>query len=183
MKTEIFIKELVKDKNIGAITSTSGHIVQKIIEIINFSDADVLIEYGPGNGTITRILLNNMKQKAVLYVFETNNNFINDLAKIKDKRLVIINDDAENAEYILKNKYQVEKVDYIISTIPFTFIEQRKRKRIVYRSFSLLKKNGRFITYQYSWLILNLLKKQFKNVQWKLVLLNIPPAYIMCGIK
>lgn len=183
MKTEIFIKKLVKDKNIGAITSTSGHIVKKIVEIINFAVADIIIEYGPGNGAITRTLLNNMKPNAILYVFETNKYFINDLAKIIDKRLIIINDDAEHARYVLNNRYNIEKADYIISTIPFTFIETKKRRRIIYKSFSLLKKNGLFITYQYSWFILNLIKKQFKNVQWKFVLLNIPPAHIMYGIK
>lgn len=183
MKTELYIKELVKDKKVGAITSTSDYVVKKLIEKINFKNAEIIIEYGPGNGVITKILLDNMKHDAVLYVFETNENFINDLSQIKDNRLKIINDDAENAKNIIKNKYKIEKVDYIVSTIPFTFIEKRKRKRIINNSFMLLKDKGRFITYQYSLLIFNLIKWKFKSVQWKFVLLNLPPAFIIYGIK
>ena len=183
MKTKLYIKELVKDKNVGAVTSTSEHVVKKLVEKINFKNAEIIVEYGPGNGVITRILLDNMKPNAGLYVFETNKNFIDNLSQIKDNRLFIINDDAENAKFILKNKYQVESVDYIISTIPFTFIEKRKRRKIIYKSFSLLNESGRFITYQYSWLIFNLIKRRFKSVQWKFVLLNLPPAFIIYGIK
>jgi len=183
MKTEFYIKELVKDKNVGAITSTSHPVVKKLIEKINFKNSEIIVEYGPGNGVITRILLDNMKPNAALYVFETNENFIYDLSEIKDNRLFIINDDAENAKYVLKNRYKIERVDYIVSTIPFTLIDNNKRRRIINNSFILLKEKGRFITYQYSLLIFNLIKRQFKSVQWKLVLLNLPPAFIIYGIK
>ena len=183
MKTELYIKELVKDRKVGAITSTSVHVVKKIIAKINFNKAEIIVEYGPGNGAITKILLDNMKPNAALYVFETNKCFIDDLSEIKDKRIFIINDDAENAKFILKNKYQIERVDYIVTTIPFTFIEKQKRKRIINKSFSLLNDKGRFITYQYSLLIFNMIKLKFKSVQWKFVLLNLPPAFIMYGIK
>jgi len=183
MKTKLYIKELVKDKNVGAVTSTSDHVVKKLIEKINFKNTETIVEYGPGNGVITRILLNNMKPNATLYVFETNENFIIDLSKIKDSRLFIINDDAENAKQVLESKYQIKKVDYIVSTIPFTLIDNKKRKSIINDSFILLKEKGRFITYQYSLLIFNLIKWKFKSVQWKFVLLNLPPAFIIYGIK
>ncbi|PIX35625.1 MAG: SAM-dependent methyltransferase [Bacteroidetes bacterium CG_4_8_14_3_um_filter_31_14] len=183
MGLKLFINEFINDKNVGAVAPTSNHLTQKIITKINFENVSTIVEYGPGNGVITRILLDKMKPDAMLYVFETNNIFFNNLSEIKDKRLVIINDDAENAKNILKNSYQIEKVDYIISTIPFTFIEKRKRKRIIYKSFVLLNEKGMFITYQYSWLIFNLIKKQFKKAQWKLVLLNLPPVFIIEGIK
>ena len=57
MKTKLYIKEFVKDKNVGAITSTSDHVVKKIIEKIDFIKAEKIVEYGPGNGVITRLLL------------------------------------------------------------------------------------------------------------------------------
>ena len=183
MKTKFYIKEFVKDQNVGAITSTSDHVVKKIIEKIDFIKAEKIVEYGPGNGVITRLLLDNMNPGAVLYVFEKNETFIDGLLEFKDKRLVIIHADAEFAESILKILYKVERVDYIISTLPFTFLKKPKRRRIIYKSFALLNKNGRFITYQYSWLIFNLIKSKFRNVKWTIVLLNLPPAIIIDGVK
>jgi len=183
MKTELYIRELVKDRNVGAIISTSNPVVEKIINKINFENAEIIVEYGPGNGVITRILLDNMKSNAALYVFETNENFIEALNRIRDNRLFIIKDDADNAKHVLESKYQIERVDYIVSTIPFSFIDNNKKRRIINNSFMLLRKKGRFITYQYSLLIYNLIKWRFGSAQWKLVLLNLPPAFIIYGIK
>ena len=183
MRTKSLIKEFSKDKNVGAIASNSKHIVEKLIDKINFDTAGIIVEYGPGDGIITRMLLDNMKPDAALYVFESNLTFTNQLSEIKDKRLFIINDDAEYAKQILKSRYNIESVDYIISTIPFTLIEKRKRRRIIFKSHTLLNEKGRFITCQYSWFIFNLIKEKFRNTEWEFVLFNLPPSFIMVGLK
>ena len=179
----LLLKRFLKDKHVGAIFQSSEIIVKKIIEKIDFQKAKIIVEYGPGKGMITKKLLDNMHNDAALFVFETNEYFINDLHQIKDKRLIIINAGAENAKLVLKNRYKTDSVDYIISTIPFTFLDRRTRRRIIYRTFTLLNEKGRFITYQYSWLIFHLINRKFKKANWKFVLLNIPPAIIFEGIK
>ncbi len=183
MKEIFLVNELIKDKNVGALISTPAHVTKLLINKIDYDKAKVILEYGPGNGAITKHLLERMSLDSFLFVFETNVQFINELLKIEDKRLIIINTDAEKAQMILKNRYKIEKVDYIISTIPFTLINRRKRRRIVFRSFSLLKERGKFITAQYSWLIYNLIKKQSSEISIKPILLNIPPTFIIKGIK
>ncbi len=180
---KILIKEFVKDKKVGAAFSSSKHIVKKLLSNINFKEAEILVEYGPGKGVITKKLLEQMYEGSVLYVFETNEAFLKELTNIDDKRLVIINADAQKAQTILKNRYKIEKVDYIISTIPFTFIDRRKRKRIITKTFNLLNKNGKFITYQYSGLIYRLIKHKFIQTQRFISFLNMPPAIIFIGIK
>ncbi len=183
MKNTILIKEFLKDKKVGAVMSSSKNIVKKITNELDFGKADVIVEYGPGKGTVTTQLLNNMKESAILFVFETNQQFINDLMSINDKRLVIIHADAEGARTILKNRYKIEKVDYVISTIPFTFLNRRKRKRVITKTYNLLKENGKFITYQYTGLIYELLKQTFGQTQRIVALINIPPAIIFIGIR
>lgn len=183
MKTKLLIKEFVQDKNVGAIASTSSRIVEQIIDKINFENAEIIVEYGPGKGVITKMILDNMKPDAVLYVFEANKNFIDLLHEINDRRLFIINDDAVNANQILLNDYNIDGVDYIISTIPFTLIEKTKRSRIISRSFNLLKRRGQFITYQYSWLIFSMIKQKFKSATWELSLFSLPAGIIMVGEK
>jgi phospholipid N-methyltransferase len=179
----LLLKSFIKDKHVGAIFPSSKLIVKKIIDKIDFQKAKIIVEYGPGKGVITKKLLDNMHDDASLFVFETNEQFINDLFQIKDRRLIIINTSAENARLVLKNRYKTERVDYIVSTIPFTFLDRRMRRRIIYRTFTLLNEKGRFITYQYSWLIFHLINRKFKKANWKFVLLNIPPAIIFEGIK
>jgi len=183
METNLLLKEFIKDNKVGAVVETSRYVTRKLIEKINFQQAEVIVEYGSGKGVITKILLDNMGPNTILFAFETNENFIRNLTEIHDSRLIVVNNDAESAKTILKNKYQIELVDYIISTIPFSLIEKHKRNRIINNSYKLLKEAGYFITYQYSWFILNLIKKKFNSVNWKLVLLNFPPAVIIDGTK
>lgn len=179
----LLLKRHLKDKHRGAILPSSKMIVQKTIEKIDFQKAMIIIEYCPGQGVITKKLLENMLADASLFVFETNEHFINDLLQLKDKRLIIINSEAENAQIILKNRYKVEQADYIISTVPFTLYNRHKRKRIIYKSYALLRGNGKFITSQYSWLIYNLIKKKYAEATLTARLLNFPPAFIIEGIK
>ena len=183
MLEKILINEFIKDKNVGAITSTSGYITKKMLSKIDFDNAKVIVEYGSGKGVITKYLLSQMKEDATLFAFETNERFVNDLSKINDKRLTIINSDAEKAQLTLKNEHQTEEVDYIISTIPLTFIDRKKRRRIIFRSYTLLKEKGKFITYQYSWMIYHLIKNRFSASSIKIKLFNIPPAFIIEGTK
>ena len=183
MTEKILIKEFIKDKNVGAITSLSKNVVLKIVNELDFENADVIVEYGPGKGIITMQLLKSMKSDAILFVFETNKQFISDLMNISDKRLIIINADAEDARLILKKRYKIEKVDYVISTIPFTFLDRRKRKRIITKTHNLLKENGKFITSQYTGLIYQLLKQKFRQTQRFAALINLPPAIILIGIR
>lgn len=165
------------------MNKTTEIIVKKIIEKIDFQKAKIIVEYGQGKGVITKKLLDNMHDDATLFVFETNEHFINDLLQIKDNRLIIIKTGTENAKLVLKIRYKIKSVDYIISTIPLTFLDRRMRKRIIYKTFTLLNEKGRLITYQYSWLIFHLINRKFKKANWKFVLLNIPPAIIFEGIK
>ncbi len=175
------IKKLVENINIGAITS--NQVIRKILSKIDFNDANTIVKYGVGNGLITKALLSKMKEDAVLIVFETNNNLISNLSKIDDNRLIIINADAEKAKNILKDKFNIELVDYIISTIPFTFIDRKKSRRIIYRSHALLNKKGKFITHHNSRLMFHLIKKLFSKSNIRPVLINIPPRVVVEGVK
>ncbi|MBL7911785.1 MAG: hypothetical protein JNJ41_12075 [Bacteroidia bacterium] len=183
MKNKLFISEFLHDRKIGAVAPTSKYLANEIIKKINFKNAHTITEYGPGDGIITKLILENMSQDAKLFVFETNLNFIEKLIYINDSRLIVIKEDAENTMEILKYKYNIEEVDCIISTIPFSLIKKDKRIKIINDSFKLLKKDGQFITYQYSWLILNLIKQNFKYVKWGFVVLNFLPVVLINCIK
>jgi phospholipid N-methyltransferase len=183
MTEKILIKEFIKDKKVGAAFSTTKHVIKKMLGNIDFDKANLLVEFGPGKGVITTHLLERMHKDSVLFVFETNEMFIKELLNIRDERLVIINEDAEYARTIIKNRYKISKVDYVISTIPFTFFDRRKRKRVITKTYNLLNENGKFVTCQYSGLIYQLIKQNFYQTRVIVALINIPPVIIFTGIK
>ena len=163
--------------------TTTKNMVKRIIAKIDFDNAGIIVQYGAGNGTITKMLLENMKPKSILFVFETNKSMIDELLQINDKRLIIVNGGAEHANIILKNRYKIESVDFVVSTIPFTFIDRRKRRRIINRTHSLLNKKGGFLSFYQSWLIFSLTARKFQKVNWKMALLNLVPTLIITGTK
>ena len=183
MTEKILIRDFIKDKKVGAVFSTGKHVIRKMLENIDFDRAKLLVEYGPGKGVITTHLLERMQKDAVLFVFETNEGFINELLKITDKRLVIINEDAEYARTILKNRYKISEVDCVISSIPFTFFDRMKRRRVISKTYKLLNESGKFITYQYTRLIYQLIKQKFHQTRVMATVINIPPAFIFIGTK
>ncbi len=70
MSEKILINELIKDRKVGAIASTSNQLTKRMLNKIDFEKATVLVEYGPGKGIITKQLLNLMRKDTTLFVFE-----------------------------------------------------------------------------------------------------------------
>ncbi|HBX66544.1 MAG TPA: hypothetical protein DEG32_10465, partial [Balneolaceae bacterium] len=97
MKNTIsFLKSFATDKDVASITPSSQYCVRKLCEHIDFKATKTIVEYGGGTGVFTKHFLKKMSPDAQLFVFETNDNFINTLSKIDDDRLTIFPDSVEN---------------------------------------------------------------------------------------
>ncbi len=149
MATVRYIKNFIRDRNVASITPTSRVSVEKICRKINFDTAEVIVEYGPGGGVFTRHILQNLSPSGRLVAIEKNENFYNHLKRaIHDPRFSLVQDTAENVESVLAN-LGIQKVDAVISGIPFSFFEDPLRARIVNNTKAVLKPGGKFIIYQF----------------------------------
>jgi len=76
-------------------------------------------------------------------------------------------------------------VNLVISSIPFSILKPAERERIVDNTFKILEESGKFIVFQYSPILLNLLNKYFvrKKINTQFELRNIPPMFIMTAEK
>jgi phospholipid N-methyltransferase len=140
------------------------------------------VEYGPGNGVITIELLKRMKPTAKLFAIETNEDFLNELHGIQDKRLTIIGGSASDAGALLA-AYNVSTADCVLSGIPFTFLKPELRNAIVFQAQQLLKPGGKFILYQHSALMRKYLKTHFGNAGVSVEVRSIPPMFILVANK
>ena len=151
MKTFIYLKNLVTDGYVASVTPTSRFGVDRVCNKIDFSRANLIVEYGPGTGAFTLPLLRNMGKKSKLIAIERNPSFCRYLKKhIKDPRLLVFQDSAENVLDILKtcNGSKDLQADYIISGIPFSFLPRNTKTEILENSYSALKTGGKFLAYQ-----------------------------------
>ncbi len=175
----LFFSSFMKyPKEIGSIVPSSKFMINELLKNIDFKNARYIAEYGPGTGCITNEILKKARKDAKLLCFEINKEFCNYLKKsVSDKRLIIINDSAENIKKYLK-KFNVPKIDYVVSGLPFSSLNANEKRIIIKETKNTLKSNGKFVIYQF----LNSLKKYlysyFPKISVKFVALNIPPCFV-----
>ncbi|MGL5615044.1 MAG: class I SAM-dependent methyltransferase [Sarcina sp.] len=177
-----FVKEFIKNpQNVGAIAPSGKQLAEKMVESIDFENCKCIVEYGPGTGAFTEKLLARMSDNTILIALEVNEEFCNELKEKygHKKNFKIIKDGAENLDKYLK-EYDVERVDYIISGLPFTSLDKSISEAILNKTKEIVNRDkAKFITFQYSLVKIGLFKKYFNSIDKDRVMVNIPPAYVL----
>ena len=179
-----FLKTYFKErKQVGALAPSSRFLVKKMCKKIDFNHVKNIIELGPGTGVFTKEILKRANTDTKIFVFELNEDFYNLLkGKFTDDRIILLNRSAEHIEDILA-EYGVEKVDAILSSLPLAVIPSEIKKNILDSAYSVLKKGGIYVQYQYTLNAKKLLEQRFGKLKLSFTALNVPPAFIYRGIK
>lgn len=168
---------------VGAMAPSSRFLTEKMLDNVSFNESKVFIELGPGTGVITKRIIERMPEDGILLVFELNSEFYQALEqKIDDPRVKLIHDSAEHIEKYLE-KFQLEYVDAVISSLPLAVFSHELRSNIVHAAMKSLKSNGKYIQFQYSLQSKNFLKKMFDTVTIDFTPLNFPPAFVYTCTK
>ena len=177
MGTLTYLKSFLKDKNVASVTPSSRRCVKHVVRKMDLSRPVVVVEYGPGTGVFTRYMLSKMQHDALLIAFETNPDFVAKLRAIDDLRLDVRHDSVEHVKELLGAQF-MGKVDYIVSGIPFSFLEEDQKRDLLSQSRELLREGGTFLAYQTSKHLKEPLREAFGNVKTEFELFNIPPMVI-----
>lgn len=179
-----FLKIALKDHQIGAMTRSSKYVVRAVVKGFPKLPLKRVLEYGPGDGVVTREILKRMPKDGEIIAIETNPVFIKVLKAINDPRLKVINGKAQKILLDMRRDNRSD-IDLVVSSIPLTILDPDERETIVADTSKILKENGRFIVFQYSPLLLKVLSKYFnkKNIKTRFEIRNVPPMFIMCAQK
>jgi len=180
MKLIKFLMEYVKSpKTVGAVAASSKKLAMKMVKDIDFRDVKCIIEYGPGTGVFTDKLVERKKEDTLLILLESNKEFCKQLEErySGNDNIIILNDSAENVDIYLK-KYNLKKVDYVVSGLPFASLPKSVSNKILEKTRNILKKDGLFITFQYTLLKKKFIAGYFKEIELERVVFNVPPAYV-----
>ncbi|MEQ1561753.1 MAG: rRNA adenine N-6-methyltransferase family protein [Nitrospira sp.] len=180
MENILFIHKFLKNwREIGSVAPSSKFLVEKMVQPVDFDNALVIVEFGPGSGCITKELLRKMRKDAKLIVFETNKDFYRDLHKIKDSRITIYNESAVNLEKHLGQN----SVDVIVSGIPLAVLKNKDKFSLLKSSYNSLVSGGKYIQFQYSLESQKELEDTFGSISIDFTPLNIPPAFVFSCLK
>jgi len=163
---------------LGSVVPSSRFLVKDMMAQVNWERARVLVELGPGVGTITREILKRMRPDAVLVVIELNEEFVEYLGgTIRDPRVRIIHGSAAHVRAILAEQ-GLAPADYVISGLPYLNMTERQRREILDESRLALRPEGSMLLFQYTRTLLPYLESSFSSVKQNFQPLNILPALI-----
>lgn len=163
---------------LGSIIPSSSFLIRRLLEPVDWEQARVIVEYGPGVGTITQEILNRLHPDATLVVIETNGDFVDYLNRnLSDPRLKVIAGSAETIEAELE-RLGLPAADYVVAGLPFSTMPADCRERILAGSQAALAPQGSMLIYQFSPKVSSALHQTFSRVESAFEPINIPPARV-----
>jgi phospholipid N-methyltransferase len=179
LKRTSFLQVALSDIKVGALAKSSQYLVERALEPLQGKTLKTVVEYGPGDGIMTRELLHHLPQDGRLIVIESNRDFAALLRAIRDPRLEVIHGDVQVViPKLCRNG--LRDVDCIIGSIPFSWLSTRERERVLTDSLQLLSKDGSFIFFhQYIPVVAWTMSKFFEKVRVSFVLRNMFPCFIV----
>lgn len=164
-------------KTTGAIYESSKYVSRGLTNEINSHIPQIVIELGGGSGNITESILAKLHPDSVLYCFEIEPHFIDQLEKITDCRFRLIRHSAAD----LKDYVDALSVDVIISGLPLSLFDNCNRTQLLNDCYYVLKKGGIFRQFLYS-----PRKKYFAAIFDRMetcLAINLPPAILYSCYK
>jgi phosphatidylethanolamine/phosphatidyl-N-methylethanolamine N-methyltransferase len=186
----LFVKSLLKNPGeIGQVMPSSRFLAERMVEKLNLEQARVVVEYGPGTGSVTKAVLDRLGPNTAFFAMESNSTMVSILRR-RFPSVHIVHDSAEYINRYLR-QYSLGQADYIISSLPFALLSPKLRKKIIENSYTALRQGGTFVSYQYIHAVLlksgNVTRKQFRHmfrhVDSSFILRNLPPAFILKCVK
>ncbi len=174
-------KALGSGTEVGAVTMSSKHVVEDVLRIMPKSFSTV-VEYGSGDGVMTRALLEKLPHDGKMLAIESNEGFVVELQKMGDVRLKVMHNLVQDIGAEDMGSYS--PADVVVSSIPFSFLSLDERLRVVSEAHSLLAPGGLFIVFhQYSWLMQKPIQSIFGSVSTQFEARNMPPCFILWAQK
>ncbi|UOQ50773.1 class I SAM-dependent methyltransferase [Hymenobacter cellulosivorans] len=176
-----FVEEFFRNPaTVGSLVPSSRDLTDKVMEPIDFATATCIVEYGPGTGVFTDMLLARRRAETVVVLVEVSERF----CKLLRERYagqpnvhVILGSADKTADYL--RPLGLTRADYVVCGLPFSSLSRRLGWRILEHTQHVLQPDGKLILFQYSLQNTRLFERFFSLRHQEHVLLNLPPAYVL----
>lgn len=179
-----FFREFVKHPAmIGSVIPSSPMLVRAMLAPVDWANTRLFVEYGPGVGTFTRPILEQLRPDAMLIAIDTNADFVRYLnADIADHRFRAVHGSAVDVRRIIAD-HGFSEADYVLSGLPFSTLPDGVGDAIAKETEAALRWSGAFLVYQYSPYVRRVLTPHFAEIEGGFEWLNIPPCRLYWARK
>ncbi len=187
-----FMKEVIRDnRTTGAFGPSSRRLAEVVTDLARLDEANVIVEYGSGEGVFTEAVLEKKKPDAFFIAMEVSATLV-EATRQRCPAATVIHDGAQNAQQYLREAGH-EHCDAIVSGLPWTRFDDGLQNEILEATYNVLAPGGRFVTFAYAMsplfssgrrFFFNKLPARFPDVTrvgpiWK----NFPPCHVYMAKK
>lgn len=162
-------------KAVGSVTPSSAFLAGKMIDSVPWDRVEHVAELGAGTGAITKQLERAAGKDTNVLLFEKDDLLRSRLAERYPGYACY--DDAGKLQQALRDR-GIERLDCVLSGLPFFNFPQSARDHLVNEIAGSLKPGGLFVAFQYSQQMRNQLDLHFDVEHVHFVPMNIPPAFV-----
>jgi len=183
-----FISEFVcHPKAVGAVAPSSSNLARHLVETVDWTHTTAVVEYGPGTGSITEEILNQLPATTTFLAIEISSRFAAMLRTRFPGVCICEGSVSQVKDHCDANG--VVQVDAIVSGLPWASFSEEDQSAYLDATMQVLRPGGQFITYGYlQGLVLpagrrfrRKLQRYFSEVRVsKPVWANLPPAFYYC---
>lgn len=172
-----FLRGFIKNPvMVGSVIPSSRRLIDKMLGPVDWANTRLFVEYGPGVGTFTRVILERLPEDAKLVTIDTNPEFTAFLKEsIDDPRLVAVTASAADVEKVLEER-GLPKADYILSGLPFSTLPPGVGDAIGEATARAIRPGGAFLVYQFSPKVRDFIAPVFDRIDRGFEWINVPPA-------
>lgn len=171
---------LSNPKQVGSVAPSSWRLAVAMVDAIPWAKVRTVVELGAGTGAITEQILKQKPEASHFLAFERDRGFRQML--LERFPTVPVFSEAGSLSAVLWGS-GITSADAIVSGIPFALLTPTERASLLDEIDRALAPGGTFMAFQYSPQMYPALKKRFAQVTVKLVVANLPPAFVYCCRK
>jgi len=182
-----FLKEFLSGPSkIGAVAPSSPRLCRKMVEMVDLSAARVVVEYGPGTGVCTDVIIPALPRASRFFAVEINPSFAQ-IWRTRHPTQKLFCESAAHIDRICKQE-GIEQIDEIFSGLPWASFPERLQRDILGATLPMLRPGGHLVTFAYhvgtitpaGRRFAKLMPQFFSRVERsKVVWRNLPPAFVI----
>jgi len=181
-----FLRQFVSSPiTTGSITSSSRYLARAIIKDLDLASANSVLEYGPGTGSFTELILSELGPDTKFAAIELNPNFAKEF-EFRYPHVRLFRDSVSNVRRICEIA-GIESVDCIVSGLPWALFPENIQAELLRETLRVMTPDARFATFSYvhslalagSKRFTTHLTRNFESVSKSpIVWRNLPPAFV-----
>ncbi|HOE67762.1 MAG TPA: methyltransferase domain-containing protein [Candidatus Hydrogenedentes bacterium] len=186
-----FLQEfLARPADVGAFAPSGRDLALAVVNAAEVAHASVVVEFGPGTGAITQVILEHLTPGAKFFAIEINPNFAQ-MLKVRFPHVQVVHDSATNTQRHLQSLDE-ESCDCIVSGLPWAAFKGPLQDALLDAVSTCLRPGGHFATYMYlqsqclpsAHRFKHEIARRFSSVSTTpIVWRNFPPAIVYHGVK